>query len=707
MKKNVKILTCTALSMMLANSTLAVFAKDEDETTKDETVYAMLNSDGTVDEEIVSSWLHNDHGIKNIKEKLNIDDVKNVKSDEKPAISGDMYTWNSESNDIYYEGTTKKALPIDINVTYLLDGKEIKGEDLVGKSGKLEIHIKMKSTKTKNVNINGKSTRIHPLYVGAGILDLSTDHFKNVTINSGKIISEGNNQIAGFVSIPGLEDTLTSSGIDADKLNFSDEYVISCDTTDFEMGPIMIAFTPEVPLDKLKDINSLDDLTNGLDQLTDVSQRLLDGTSQLADGTNTFSNKMAELVDGAPALTNGVDTLKNGTAQLVNGSQSLSSHLEVLNNGLVQAKNGSQILADRTAKGSELANGAAAIDQGVGQMQTLLNTKQQELSNLLEGEAYQTLMESLSSIQTLSEGVNTLNDGAANLNGAINGENVQKAAEDVQANAARTIGQCKNGEITDNQQCALAQEQLLVAGTLMGTSEGAETLSHGMQQLKNEIDKMTSLNDAAKQLNESISSFQQEFAAANQQVAQLKAGTSQLVSGISTLNQGITTLDGSMDTIANGASQLYDGSKTLKDGILSADQGVSQLKNGTAVIQNGASQLYDASNLLADKTKELNQGMGTFKQDGIDKMKSEVSLTMDDVNQLLAIKDEIVKEAEQEHSFTGAPEDSESSVKFIYKTDDLEKEKNAETDDKATKNEEKSQDDGWMSKIQSFLGDLF
>ena len=39
---------------------------------------------------------------------------------------------------------------------------------------------------------------------------------------------------------------------------------------DFELGPIMFAITPEVPVDKLKDINSMDDLTKGLDELTNA-----------------------------------------------------------------------------------------------------------------------------------------------------------------------------------------------------------------------------------------------------------------------------------------------------------------------------------------------------------------------------------------------------------------------------------------------------
>ncbi len=121
MKKNVKAVTCAALSMLLVNSGMVLYAKD-DETVKDETVYAMLNSDGSVDQEIVSSWLHNDNGIRNIKEQLDLSNVKNVKSDEKPEVSGKTYTWNADSNDIYYEGTSTKTLPVQVRVTYKLDG---------------------------------------------------------------------------------------------------------------------------------------------------------------------------------------------------------------------------------------------------------------------------------------------------------------------------------------------------------------------------------------------------------------------------------------------------------------------------------------------------------------------------------------------------------------------------------------------------------
>ena len=67
--------------------------------------------------------------------------------------------------------------------------------------------------------------------------------------------------------------------------------------------------------------------------------------------------------------------------------------------------------------------------------------------------------------------------------------------------------------------------------------------------------------------------------------------------------------------------------------------------------------------------------MSKFKTTGIDEMQKQVSLSLDDVTQLLAIKDEIVKEAEQEHTFSGAPKNSESKVKYIYKTEERERER--------------------------------
>ena len=184
--------------------------------------------------------------------------------------------------------------------------------------------------------------------------------------------------------------------------------------------------------------------------------------------------------------------------------------------------------------------------------------------------------------------------------------------------------------------------------------------------------------DSAAEMLPKLSSFKASLNTASQGAQQLARGTQQLSeksSSLLELKKGISTLDSSMTTAVGGSSELYKGSQALVSGLQRVDQGAGALQSGSATIGNGAQQLYDASTLLKDKTGELHAGMSKFKTTGIDEMQKQVSLSLDDVTQLLAIKDEIVKEAEQEHTFSGAPKNSESKVKYIYKTEELQKEK--------------------------------
>lgn len=721
MKKNVKAVTCAALSMLLVNSGMVLYAKD-DETVKDETVYAMLNSDGSVDQEIVSSWLHNDNGIRNIKEQLDLSNVKNVKSDEKPEVSGKTYTWNADSNDIYYEGTSTKTLPVQVRVTYKLDGKEISGKDLIGKSGKLEIHISLKNTQSKTVNVNGRQTRIHPFYMGAGVLDLSTDHFSNVKCENGKVLSEGNNTMVAFISVPGLQDTLESCGVTgAKELPMQDDITITCEAKDFELGPIMFAMTPEVPVDKLKDINSMDDLTKGLDELTNASAQLLNGTSQLSEGTVTFQGKMQELVNGVPTLTNGVSALKNGTQELVSGSTRLYSGLQDLHTGMNQAKKGTAKLNKATDGLGTLVSGVDEINTNMQALAKGLQDGSNELNASLSDEMLKNLTDGLGNVSALQamfeKDQQHVAQAAADLEAALTSTDVDNAAGKLGETAEYLKKKAFNdkGEVVDAE-AAQALKSLKSADDYLlnyktQATASAVNLQKQLTQLQTDsanLKNLSDMADSAAEMLPKLSSFKASLNTASQGAQQLARGTQQLSeksSSLLELKKGISTLDSSMTTAVGGSSELYKGSQALVSGLQRVDQGAGALQSGSATIGNGAQQLYDASTLLKDKTGELHAGMSKFKTTGIDEMQKQVSLSLDDVTQLLAIKDEIVKEAEQEHTFSGAPKNSESKVKYIYKTEELQKEKKTDTQEtKKTKEETK---DDFFDKISNFFSKMF
>lgn len=132
---------------------------------KEETVYVNANADGSEDQITVSNWLKNAGTEKNLQDESELKDIKNVKGDEEFTQSGNKLTWQTDGEDIYYQGTTTKEPPVSVKFTYYLDGKEIKPDDLAGKSGKLKIKVDYTNNTKTTVDINGKKETMYTPFV--------------------------------------------------------------------------------------------------------------------------------------------------------------------------------------------------------------------------------------------------------------------------------------------------------------------------------------------------------------------------------------------------------------------------------------------------------------------------------------------------------------------------------------------------------------
>lgn len=343
----VKVVGSVLLSAVMAGSMMpvTVFAQSNDEnpTEKTETVYSVLNSDGSISDTIVSSWLHDEDGINNIKETLNLTDVKNIKSNEKPSKDGNTYTWNANGNDVYYEGTATKQLPVSVKIRYELDGQEISANDIQGKSGHLKLTISFTNNYSQVKNINGKSIVIHPSYLAGGMLNMSTGKFSNVKCESGKIVNDGTNEMLAFANIPGLNETLKSAGLDKvnNQLGISDDVTVEADVNDFDLGSIMVGMTNEIDLNQeLGEIGSVSELTDGIDQLIEADNQLIDGSKQLYDGTTQLkeqaapltgsSDQVRQLSAGAIQLNDGVKALQTGISQYTAGASAINEGVNQL-----------------------------------------------------------------------------------------------------------------------------------------------------------------------------------------------------------------------------------------------------------------------------------------------------------------------------------------------------------------------------------------
>ena len=136
------LVSATSLTGCSTDTKRAAAASDAD---KSETVYVKADASGTIHEIKVQTDLKNTGTSKEIKDFSTLKDIKNTKGNESFTQSSDgTITWENKGADIHYEGTSTEELPINVKISYTLDGKSIQPEDLSGKSGNLEFVLIMK-----------------------------------------------------------------------------------------------------------------------------------------------------------------------------------------------------------------------------------------------------------------------------------------------------------------------------------------------------------------------------------------------------------------------------------------------------------------------------------------------------------------------------------------------------------------------------------
>ena len=134
---------------------------------KEETVYVVINNDGSVKETYVSEYLMNKEKNNTIDDISDLSGIINVNGNE-TFIKDDYHLlWDASGNDIFYQGRTNKNIPIELKISYYLNGKEYKLDDILGKSGEVIIKIKYINNDKHVVKINGKKETLYtPFVVG-------------------------------------------------------------------------------------------------------------------------------------------------------------------------------------------------------------------------------------------------------------------------------------------------------------------------------------------------------------------------------------------------------------------------------------------------------------------------------------------------------------------------------------------------------------
>lgn len=665
---------------ILSNDTsIESIIDSEFEAGKEETVYVLASADGTINKVIVSDWLKNPNHLDLLEDVSELDNIENVKGYETYTINPDnMKVWEADGNDIYYQGTTDKKLPVDVAISYKLDGKSVSAAELAGKSGKVTIRFDYKNNESQSVLIDGKKENIYVPFVMITGMIVDNSKFSNITVTNGRVINDGDKSVIMAFALPGLQESLD---LDEEKFKLPDYVEITADVKDFSLATTVTFATNDVFNSlNLDNINTVEDLQNSLNTLSESSLALVDGSSALYEGLKLLLGKSETLVSGvndlhtgAGAVNQGASQISTGATQLSTGATQLDAGIIELNSGLEQLSGSSKDLRDGAEQvfNSLLAMADSQLAAAGISAPKLTIENYSEVLNGVLGSLNKDAVYSMAYNTALSQVTETVNANRptirAEVEKAVRAQALQGVLDSQMPGTTTADYEAAvvAGTIDEATATAISTAvDSIVAGPDMQATIDANTdakVQSLITENMNSADVTTKINAAVAQAEagqgaiqalitqlDSYKVFYDGVVAYTQGVDTAYSGSMQLVEGSAEINAGAQSLSIGASTLSVGAGTLYSGMETLK--------------NGTDALVSGENDLYEGS-------EKLWNGMSEFNEKGIQKL---VDAVDGDVDVLITRIKAVVDVSKDYQTFGGKAEDVRGTVKFIYRTDSIE-----------------------------------
>lgn len=670
---------------------------------KSETVYAVMDADGNTTDVSVSEWLKNEDKSNHLSDYSNLKNIKNTSGDEKVSRDGNKLVWAAKGKDIHYTGDYDGELPVNVKVSYYLNGTKVSADEIAGKKGNVKIRFDYDID--DSVKENGYSLTRPYAIISAVVL--SNDNFTNVTVNNGKAVNDGNSTAVVGIALPGMSDNLQ-----IDELDIPDHVTISAKTTNFEIdGTYTVAdsgFMNDVDTTKLDDATGqVDELESALDKLSDASKKLVNGSSKLVKGANKLADSSSQIEEGTETLKDGTESMKNGSKdlkdgtgdlktgvkdlsdgadKLVAGAQDLSSGTTQMKEGteaLNSSVNGAGGLAGDNGRAKKLSAGAARVDAGIKQMGKTIAAQNAKLAQTAKS-----ISDNLDGVNTkkvtapphtdVDDALKTAID-AAEASGDQDTINALKNAKEKLGTYETNVNDTVSSVNTDKQkidaanQAAKGMYQSIASSSnddLKKLQDGADELKAGTQALDTAVNVGGTKADGTE-----VPSLSKAVAGLNSGAAQLDAGVNGYTDkdgklhpgallGLQSLQEGIKVDTKDKTSLVTGVNKLDAGTTKLAKGAVQVDAGAGKLVTYMGQLTEGAEDLSDGADILAS-------GMATFNKTGIQKL---VSTLKDSDIKSMVNRAKATVDAASDGSFIGGKQEGQSGEsKIIFKTDEVKK----------------------------------
>ncbi|WP_453996381.1 YhgE/Pip domain-containing protein [Bacillus nitroreducens] len=520
--KRIRKLFIVLLTITLVLSPFLVTADSNEEisSSKDEVVYATLSPTGEQQKIYVVNTLDNEKAGK-IVDYGSYSTLKNLTDLSEIIQKEDKVEIDAPEGKFYYQGMMNdKSLPWDISITYLLNEKEVKPDQLAGKDGKLEIKI----TTSANEKVNPVFYTNYLLQIS---LTLDPEVYQNIEAEKGMLANAGKNKQVTFTVMPEKEE----------------ELVLVADVVNFELDGINIT---AVPSSMAIDVPDMDEMTGDMASLSDAILQLHNGVGELKNGVSVLNNGIYGLRNGSEQFKNGMSSIRDASSDLVNGSQEMNKALEQISQSLsIEPEN------MNLGEFEKLTSGLLQIASSLRGTVTELETVQSNYAT-----SYRALEQAIAAIPSsklTEEEIAELKSSDANQ------EVVNTLLETYKA------AQTTKGTFTNVQPMLLAVPDLLD-----GLSKGLTEVASNLELMGTEVSKEIETSDIASSLMQLQNGL-----------AELSANYKTLHSGLVEYTKGVNQASDSYLELHNGIVKISDGTGDLEKGVDELHNGTGELHKST------------------------------------------------------------------------------------------------------------------------------
>ena len=674
---------------------------------KDESVYVKADAAGTPTEKTVEVVLKKIEGSDPIEDRSNLREIKNTEGNEEYTEAGEgRYLWQNSGEDIHYKGKSDQALPVNVRITYYLEGQEVSAEKIAGQTGKVKIRFDYEN-----------STDVPFMVLSAAMLP--ADVFSDVEVTNGKLMDLGDQKAVIGFAFPGLMDTLKFVDYEPTEEIELPEYVeIEARAEDFALD-----FTASVVSTGLfedledKDLEDLDKLPEDMDELTDASTEIRDAAQELADGGSEFGDYLSQYFDGLSQLSEGTDSLDQGLtllsqniSKISEGSKGLQSGLDQIDQSLAKVDL-SALSSPESKKASEAAQAAL---ESIGENSAALKEKLTAVGTNLE--TVQTFVEDVNAyigqVQDLQKAIEglpapdlaaadyengwteRLNDEAA----SQAKEKAQEAADDVRDSIIEIV---EGSSFPDDLGLTEEQKAQIITQIVESIDENKVTVNEedieisldaAFGEIRDGIQKeaegqRNTLRDASLKIAEpsvpdlealspeKMEEITQIIGNMEQSLAVIGAyaeGMSQTASGLTELSTALTQLKAGVSQLSGGSAQLTEGLGLFEKALEAASEGSAQLSSAMKTVSSAGGELGSAYWQLVDGMNEFADGIAEFDEEGIQSLAELAGPEYKDV--IRGVR--AARDAEHSYTnFSGICDGQKGSVRFIIETEEINKDK--------------------------------